>query len=273
MKNYGVVLTMDMARKLKKIWLSAFPEMRKFFKLTEDADWSKSALRWKATQLGFDPEVIRTAEDLEGALFHRIEEKAIELEAKGQFAESAALLDRAEQDAHDQAWGLGRYVCNTFTGRTARNKLYNACANMCFQGPCADAAKLGIFELWVNSFRLVNFIHDEAIAEIPLGPSARVMAQQQADIFVGAAQRLFQHVRLKAAPAIMLRWDKGAEECYSADGLLQLWTPDIVTDEEAIEQLRASARRDDWRELLKRDGGLFGMQPAETGRQCEALLQ
>jgi hypothetical protein len=39
--------------------------------------------------------------------------------------------------------------------------------NTMFQGLAADGAKLALWKLWRAGYRLVNFIHDEILVELP----------------------------------------------------------------------------------------------------------
>ena len=97
-------------------------------------------------------------------------------------------------------------------------------------------------------------------------------AQEQADLFVAGAQTLFKHVKLKAEPAMMLRWDKNAEACYNADGELQIWTPDIVTKKKDVEQIKEGSWAGEWRETYSRNGELYGLQPLQTTREIAAMI-
>jgi DNA polymerase I-like protein with 3'-5' exonuclease and polymerase domains len=55
----------------------------------------------------------------------------------------------------------------TLTGRARANTSYCAVANTPFQGLGSDMAKLALYNLDKNGFKVVNFIHDEVIIEAP----------------------------------------------------------------------------------------------------------
>src|SRR5262249_11263560 len=55
----------------------------------------------------------------------------------------------------------------TMTGRLRAAAKYTARHNTIFQGLAADGAKLALWKLWRADFRIVNFIHDEVLVEVP----------------------------------------------------------------------------------------------------------
>jgi len=58
-------------------------------------------------------------------------------------------------------------VVFTRSGRRRANATYCAVANTPFQGNGSDMAKIAMYDLCKKGFRIVNFIHDEFIIEIP----------------------------------------------------------------------------------------------------------
>lgn len=64
---------------------------------------------------------------------------------------------------------LGTGGVITATGRLRANAGFCAQRNTIFQGLAADGAKLALWYLWRAGFRVVNFIHDEFLIEIPVG--------------------------------------------------------------------------------------------------------
>lgn len=55
----------------------------------------------------------------------------------------------------------------TATGRLRFGASYCARHNTLFQGLAADGAKLALWKLWRAGYRIVNFLHDEVIIEVP----------------------------------------------------------------------------------------------------------
>lgn len=114
-------------------------------------------------------------------------------------------------------------------------------------------------------------IKDEVLNEITLCRRTGAIALEQATAWVADAQTMFKHVRLKSEPALMLRWDKGAEACFDADGVLQIWTPDTVCDEERVDAIAKTQWQNGWRELLTAKGGRYGFQPRATADSVLAM--
>lgn len=125
---------------------------------------------------------------------------------------------------------LSHYVSERLRGRVP----YTAACNSYFQGLAADAAKAAGWALTKEMYtdrssplfgsRIVNFIHDEFLTEVP-EDRAHEAAVRQAEIQCAAAQALIPDVKITASPALMRRWYKGAEAVWSADGRLVPWTP------------------------------------------------
>lgn len=78
---------------------------------------------------------------------------------------AAAITDRAGSP------GLSSYLFSipsvTATGRIRRETRYTDWRNTQFQGLAADGAKLALWRLTVEGFRVVAFVHDEIVVEVP----------------------------------------------------------------------------------------------------------
>lgn len=108
-----------------------------------------------------------------------------------------------------------------------------AAANTLFQGLAADGAKRAVVamtkEMYLDTSsplygsRLVNFSHDETIIEIP-EERAHEAAMRQATVMVEQMRTVVPDVLVKAEPALMRRWYKGAEAVY-VEGRLVPWEP------------------------------------------------
>lgn len=108
-------------------------------------------------------------------------------------------------------------------------------ANGFFQALAADCAKDAGFYLAEACYtlpesplfgcRIVNFVHDEFIFEVPEDPHrAHAAAMAANEIMEAAGRRWMPQVPPKSEPALMRRWYKGAEAVYE-DGLLRPWEP------------------------------------------------
>ena len=62
---------------------------------------------------------------------------------------------------------LFRETAATLTGRLRARVDYCAARNTPFQGLAADGAKLALFRLTAEGYRVVAFVHDEIVVELP----------------------------------------------------------------------------------------------------------
>lgn len=116
------------------------------------------------------------------------------------------------------------------SGRVRGHIPYTVRCNSFFQGLAADAAKAAgwqiAWECYVDTSsplfgcRIVAFIHDEFILEVPDHPElAHLAAHRLRDIMVQVAQEWIPDVEITAEPALMLYWTKGVKTKY-VNGLL-----------------------------------------------------
>jgi len=130
------------------------------------------------------------------------------------------------------------------SGRVRGGVGYTDGCNSYFQGLAADGAKASLFllqqesytgrsELWkgeglspLYGCRMVAFIHDEFILEVPEDIQlARAATQRMVDVMVQGMALYIPDVPIKAEPTLMDRWYKEAEAVYDADGNLEVWHP------------------------------------------------
>ena len=60
----------------------------------------------------------------------------------------------------------GRRPVFTLTGRLRAGAAFCAARNTIFQGLAADGAIIGMWNLWCAGYRIVSFIHDQAVVEV-----------------------------------------------------------------------------------------------------------
>ncbi len=131
---------------------------------------------------------------------------------------------------------LWRAVCDlvglapvyTFTGRIRAGANYCARHNTVFQGLAADGAKLALWRLWRAGFRIVNFIHDQVLIEIPKSTPRERMAYARRirDHMIEGMREVVPDIRIDVRFAASDRWYTDAEAVETADGEeLQLWSP------------------------------------------------
>lgn len=111
-----------------------------------------------------------------------------------------------------------------------------AAANTLFQGLAADGAKRALVAMTEEMYldesshlfgsRLLNFIHDETLCEIPLA-KLHEAAYRQAAVMVEQMKLVVPDVAIKVEPAAMLYWDKEAEAVHDSNGRLIPWQPKL----------------------------------------------
>ncbi len=263
--NYGVTLTPEEADALSESWFDQFPEMRDFLHNATDTA-AELAERLDLTPASHhastdDNRFINHPENDELERPHRIlammlmkvvkepspttsagkaysaadcnyfwtqlEAVADQLPAAQQKAVVARRPSRSLQRA---VMGLvGRAPVFTLSGRVRANATYSARHNTIFQGLAADGAKLALWLLWRAGFRIVNFVHDQVLIEIPIGSSRHRMRQAQKirQHMIAGMREVVPDVRVEVSYAAAVRWYKDAEAVIDSTGKkLELWTPE-----------------------------------------------
>jgi hypothetical protein len=129
-------------------------------------------------------------------------------------------------------WGT---VMHLGSNRLRAGVPYTVACNSFFQGLAADCAKDAGFRLAHECYvdvesvlygcRIVNFIHDEFILEVPI-ERAHECSMRVVAIMEEAGRLWCPDVPPRAEPALMHRWMKAAEPVW-CDGRLIAWTPEI----------------------------------------------
>ena len=124
-------------------------------------------------------------------------------------------------------------------------------------------------------FRLVNFVHDEYIAELQRCAQLQDDVQRFKRIMVEGMDAVLPDVTVRVDPILMNRWykyvgDMEAETIYDTSGNLLVWTPDILEydkkehGEIAPEQYEQVAAERNAVTLIDKKGKLFGWQSHEN---------
>lgn len=113
----------------------------------------------------------------------------------------------------------------TFTGRLRAKASYCAQHNTLFQGLAADGAKLALWQLWRAGYRLMNFVHDEVLVEVPSASDLSHHAETIRRIMIDAMHEVVPDVRIDVEFAAMERWQKRAKAVHDCEGRLVPWTP------------------------------------------------
>jgi DNA polymerase I-like protein with 3'-5' exonuclease and polymerase domains len=116
-------------------------------------------------------------------------------------------------------------VC-TLTGRVRKGVTYTMARNTPFSGLAADGAKLAMWQLLRSGFRVVAFVHDEFIVELPAEANHTAQAEQIERICCQAMQQLVGDIPIQCEYALIDRWYKQAETVRDSNGNLIAWQPE-----------------------------------------------
>ena len=127
-------------------------------------------------------------------------------------------------------------ILQPYSQRVRGRCSYTVACNGPFQALGADLAKAVLCELSRRCYvdetsslygsRIVNFVHDEYILEIPEDDKMHERAQELADVIVEFGNRWIPHapfLRRKFEPLLMRRWAKKAKPVHDANGRLIVW--------------------------------------------------
>jgi hypothetical protein len=126
---------------------------------------------------------------------------------------------------------LAAKVCHagvaTLTGRIRGYVRYSQARNTPFQGLAADGAALALFELIKQGFRVVGFVHDEILVELPdeggyvseakVRQVEEIMCRKMESVLVG-------DIPVACESALSERWSKKAKLIVK-DGKVVPWRP------------------------------------------------
>jgi len=96
----------------------------------------------------------------------------------------------------------------TATGRLRFGASYCARHNTLFQGLAADGAKLALYDLVRAGYRVVAFVHDEVVVEVPETADVEAEKQKIKTIMVEAMRRVCPDVAIDAELVVAKCWSK-----------------------------------------------------------------
>lgn len=186
----------------------------------------------------FGVDIIKIAGSMEGAL-----EMARDLkdEWKRTYPEMDAYFRWVTAECRDLDWssyGEERYCYQSPFGMVRRNCHYTEATNgAALQTPTAEGAKIALWDLAKACYdasvgscllgcRMLAFIHDEVLVELPLDNLTHERAFEVARIMREGMKQVMTLVKVGASPALMHRWNKAAETVLDAEGRLQVWIPE-----------------------------------------------
>jgi DNA polymerase I-like protein with 3'-5' exonuclease and polymerase domains len=111
----------------------------------------------------------------------------------------------------------------TTTGRMRGSVDYSQSRNTPFQGLAADGCKQALWELTKAGYRVVGFVHDEFIIEIPKEDTFSRVAEDINRICCQSMEIYVPGIPVVCEYAVSERWNKKAEAVYDDQGNLLLW--------------------------------------------------
>lgn len=114
---------------------------------------------------------------------------------------------------------------STITGRIRGGVTFTQACNTPFSGIAADGAKLAMYNLFVIGYRLIAFIHDEIVIEIPENSDIHSEAILIDKVMCESMQQVTPSIPIKCEYAASRRWCKGAVPIFDEAGKLQIWEP------------------------------------------------
>jgi DNA polymerase I-like protein with 3'-5' exonuclease and polymerase domains len=116
------------------------------------------------------------------------------------------------------------YIARTVSGRIRRKATFCSACNYPFQGLAADGAKVALWYLYREAYRMVNFIHDEVIIELSEDTHMQEHVKRIDYLMIAGMRSVIDTVNIRVEGALMRRWEKDAEPVFGEDGSLLVWT-------------------------------------------------
>jgi len=101
---------------------------------------------------------------------------------------------------------------------------YTAARNTPFQGLAANGAKRALWQLLRAGYRVVAFVHDEVLIELPIQADHTAEARRINRILCQAMQEFTGSIPIQCEYALAQRWHKAAEAVFE-NGKLMPWSP------------------------------------------------
>lgn len=225
-QNFGITgLAEEDARRFKEMWLDAFPEMRLYLRDTLIDRHNFSSLSFVE-----NPEIAV-------AIFKRIIGGEIYNKQGNLYSRSmlswafdTVLADVAPEYAGISAGSSSikdavlRETVITRTGRVRAKATYCQARNTPFQALAADGAKIAMYHLDREGFRVVNFVHDEFVIELPISPTILDDAARVKEVVITGMKEVVPDVAIRADWVLCDRWYKGAKQIFDVDGRAMIVT-------------------------------------------------
>lgn len=238
-QNYGVELSEEETQSLNDAWFAAFPEMEDFLHgSTRDVDLgealadllhlneptcgsatgqeshgdrSRSILGWMARKVLKMPNPCTN-----GGRWYTDDEIDYVWSRVAGIVSRLPRKCREDVEKRRPSEELAWAVCNlaeteysmTATGRLRAGVTFCSQHNTIFQGLAADGAKLSMWKLWRNGYRIVNFIHDEFLIELPVQDDYSEPSEEVKRLMIEGMREVVPDVRIGVEYIVTPRWSK-----------------------------------------------------------------
>ncbi|MFA7158876.1 MAG: DNA polymerase, partial [Kiritimatiellia bacterium] len=232
--TFGVKMTVLEGEQWREHWLNLFPEMRlyledednlvKLINVYDLSDFPSADAHEEIAAMVLMRIAGGAQKTSAGRLFAKNEidwawSKIVESPATSVKRLQAAIEKRTGSRELQQAIIPGQ-VAVTPSGRIRADCRYCESRNTPFQGMASDGAKLALYDLARARFRVVAFIHDEVLVEVPECGDYRPAAEAISGIMISAMKRVCPDVTIRTEYAVMRRWCKDAKATYDSAGHL-----------------------------------------------------
>jgi hypothetical protein len=257
--QYGVRVTVEEAARWREAWFDMFPEMRGFLGEEQQGLWRRAAVAAGLTPVdygaavgrpryGAGDEGFRPAPWL-GAMLLKVLREEAPMTGKGRpydVSELDFFWSRAQVLGPHLKGSLARQLASrrssyrlyqaarnvfdregvfTLTGRLRAAAGYCARHNTVFQGLASCGAKLALWRLWRSPLlreqgcRLVNFIHDEVVLEVPEGGDLVAVAGKVRAALVEEVRRVVPDVKVGVKLGYRRRWGSDPTDEVPVEGV------------------------------------------------------
>lgn len=255
--SYGADLSEAEARDISDAWMRRFPEMETFLKAGSDVA-ARIAARLQLTPATYydvtgSDRFLKYASAPESPLAVLGGMLLKTIGNKRPATKSGRTYSQAEQDyfweqlhpfanefvpetraailACQPSWELRREVAKffdragvfTLTGRLRAGASYTERHNTIFQGLAADGAKEALWRLWRAGFKIVNFVHDEVVLEVPASSNLALEEGVVRRLMIDSMQSVVPGVRIDVEAVVSSCWSKAATRRLDAGGKLIPW--------------------------------------------------
>ena len=132
-----------------------------------------------------------------------------------------ALTDRKTSNELERSLFLG--TLTTLTGRVRGQATYTQRCNTPFQGLASDGCKLALWELHKAEYRVIAFVHDEFVVELPKDADWTAEAKRIDRICCDSMETVTGTVPIQCEYALSHNWSKDAEAVWDENGRLIPW--------------------------------------------------